>query len=55
MNTKQITIAIPEEVAHVLEVRGAIDGLRLSEAISALLTKLARDFAQRSEQGKAAA
>jgi hypothetical protein len=48
MNRRTMTIELPEDVAHILEVRMAIDDVRLPEGISLLLTKLVEDFKERT-------
>lgn len=37
---KSYTIELPDDVAHILEVRAAIDDMRAEEGISLLLQKL---------------
>lgn len=37
---KQVTINLPDDVAHTIEVRAAIDNLRIEEAISNLLVHI---------------
>ncbi|MGE3550712.1 MAG: hypothetical protein AB7I29_12530 [Geobacter sp.] len=48
MNMRTMTIHLPEDVAHILEVRMAIDGVRLPEGVELLLTKLVEDFKERT-------
>lgn len=38
MEYKEITIRLPYDVAHKLEVKAAMDDMRLPEAIAMLLT-----------------
>lgn len=45
---RTMTIEIPEDVANILEVRMAIDNIRLPEGVSLLLTKLVEDFKERT-------
>jgi len=52
---RTVTITLPEDVAHLFEVRAAMDDMRLPEALSDLLTTLAHKFRQRAEPAKATA
>ena len=46
---KLLTIELDNNVAHVLEVRAAIDDLTLKQGIEALLTELVEVFKERSK------
>lgn len=41
---RRVEITLSDDVAHRLEVRAAIDGLRLAAGIERLLTHLVREF-----------
>jgi len=41
---RQITITLPADIAHALEVRAAIDDLRVAEGIEQLLTYLVGEW-----------
>lgn len=44
---KKYTIELENEVAHVLEVRAAIDNMKPEQGIEALLTELVAQWAER--------
>jgi hypothetical protein len=41
---KQFTITLPEEIAHVLEVRAAIDDQKPEQGIELLLCELVKNW-----------
>lgn len=45
---KQITISLPDDVAHRLEIRAAIDDLTLVQGVEQLLNHLYDHFSERS-------
>jgi hypothetical protein len=44
---REVLIRLPDHVAHVLEVRAAIDGMRLPEGIERILAELVKRFDER--------
>lgn len=47
--TRTIQITLPHDVAHLIEVRAAMDKLRLSEGIEQMLCVVAEGFKERRE------
>lgn len=45
--SRKITITLPDDIAHTLEVRAAIDGLKLEQGIELLLTVSVQNWRQR--------
>lgn len=50
---RSITITLPDEVAHIIEVRAAIDDLRLPRAIELLLREVAIKYKEARDAGTA--